>query len=76
LLVPEKNAAALTDAIERLLGDAALRRHLGERGRETVLRLFDRSRNIRELAAVFSDRLHDAPATARGEHYAAGHVLS
>lgn len=75
LLVPEKNAAALTDAIERLLGDAVLRRHLGERGRETVLRLFDRSRNIRELAAVFSDRRHDAPATVRGEHYAPGHAV-
>ncbi len=54
LLVPEKDAEALTVAIERLLADPVLRQYLGDRGRETVLRDFDRAKNIRELVTVFS----------------------
>ena len=36
LLVPERTPPALADAIARLQSDAALRRHLGERGRAQV----------------------------------------
>jgi glycosyltransferase involved in cell wall biosynthesis len=74
LLVPEKDAAALTDAIQRLLADAGLRRRLGERGRETVLRRFDRSKNIRELVNVFSQGLHSPSVPTREQHHASGHA--
>jgi glycosyltransferase involved in cell wall biosynthesis len=57
LLVAEKDPDALADAMERLMADPELRRQLGERGRETVLRVWDRGKNIRDLLAVFSDRL-------------------
>jgi glycosyltransferase involved in cell wall biosynthesis len=36
-LVPPRQAAPLADAIERLVGDAALRRVMGERGRARAL---------------------------------------
>jgi len=37
LVVPERDQAAWTGALERVLGDAALRRDLSERGRQTAL---------------------------------------
>jgi glycosyltransferase involved in cell wall biosynthesis len=53
LLVPEQQAAALADAIERLLADPELRRAMGRAGRARVLDVFDRSKNIRELVGIF-----------------------
>jgi glycosyltransferase involved in cell wall biosynthesis len=44
LLVAQRDPKALADVLERLLGDAALRRRLGEAGRVRVEEKFDRVR--------------------------------
>jgi glycosyltransferase involved in cell wall biosynthesis len=59
LLVPERDAAALAGAIERLLDDAALRGRLGAAGRATVCRDFDARRNVRALYALFAECLKE-----------------
>lgn len=41
LLVPERDAAALTEKVRALLADAALRERLGKTGRDSVLEAFD-----------------------------------
>jgi len=53
LLVPPGDAAALADAIERLLDDPALRARLGTAGRRKVLEEFDLHRNTALLAERF-----------------------
>jgi glycosyltransferase involved in cell wall biosynthesis len=53
LLVPEQQPGALADALERLLADPDLRRAMGRRGRERVLEVFDRAKNIRDLVDIF-----------------------
>jgi glycosyltransferase involved in cell wall biosynthesis len=54
LLVPPKDATALADALQRLKADSALRRQLGEAGRETVLREFNIYRSAEQLAELFA----------------------
>ena len=53
VLVAPGDAAALADAIERLLGDPALRARLGSAGRSKVLAEFDLHRNTVLLAERF-----------------------
>ena len=53
LLVPMNNANALAAAVERLLGDAGLRRRLGERGRARVVERFTVDRTARGVEAVY-----------------------
>ncbi|HEX8990637.1 MAG TPA: glycosyltransferase, partial [Anaerolineales bacterium] len=53
LLVPERDSAALADAIARLLDDARLRRRLAQAGQETVLAGFDMASNTRRLMQLF-----------------------
>jgi glycosyltransferase involved in cell wall biosynthesis len=53
LLVPERQPAALADAIDRLLADPERRRAMGRQGRARVRDVFDRSKNIRELVGIF-----------------------
>jgi len=53
LLVPERDGAALAQALERLMQDEPLRRELGRRGRETVLNGFEVRQTAAKLAAVF-----------------------
>lgn len=57
LLVPERDAAALAAALERLLDDAALCERLGAAGRATVCRNFDARRNVRALYALFAESM-------------------
>jgi len=53
LLVERHDPRALAQAIERLLGDAALRRDLGRRAAESVKRKFGAERVVPELLAVY-----------------------
>lgn len=50
LLVPQRDAEALAQAIERLLADRDLRTRLGAHGRARAARLFDVERNLRQVA--------------------------
>jgi glycosyltransferase involved in cell wall biosynthesis len=54
LLVPERDAAALALAMERLAADPRLAGRLAEGARRTVRERFDRRRNVSELAALFA----------------------
>ena len=53
LLVPQKNAAALADAIEALLKSPSLCRQLGKAAREKVRRRFNAEDSILELHDLF-----------------------
>jgi glycosyltransferase involved in cell wall biosynthesis len=59
LLVPPADPAALADAIEALAADPALRRQLGEAGRDRVVQRFDIRRS--PMAELFQ-RLAGVPA--------------
>jgi glycosyltransferase involved in cell wall biosynthesis len=54
LCVRQRDPVALADAIERLLGDLALRAQLAERGRALIEAEFDVDRNAALLRALFS----------------------
>ncbi|MBW3600171.1 MAG: glycosyltransferase, partial [Planctomycetes bacterium] len=55
LLVPQRDAVALADALERLASDPALRRQLGEAGAAKVRSEFDLHKNAAALAAHFRE---------------------
>lgn len=57
LLVPVKDAQALAQAIERLVGDAALRKRLGEAARNKALAEFDERLVIERTLAVYAELL-------------------
>jgi glycosyltransferase involved in cell wall biosynthesis len=54
LLVPEKNAAALADALERLLDDPALATRLARAGRESVQQGFNIHTSAGQLGLLFN----------------------
>ena len=54
--------AALTGALERLIGDAGLRRRLGAAARGTIEAGFDWARIAEDYERVFSSVLAGAPA--------------
>lgn len=53
LLVPEKDAVALADALQRLIENPELRQQLGRGGRQKIIKEFDVDRNAKRLAALF-----------------------
>lgn len=55
LIVPQRDAAALADAIERLLDDADLRVQLASEGRSLIETEFDIQRNAARQRALFLD---------------------
>lgn len=60
LVVPERNAAALAAALERILTDATLRAALGAAARAKVCRMFDSRETTRELKALFDLAMREA----------------
>lgn len=57
LMVPPKNVATLTDAMEEYLNSPELRTRLGIAAREKVCDQFDSSHNIQRLKNIFIDNL-------------------
>lgn len=53
LLVPPRDAAALADAIARLLADGDLRRTMGERGRRIAVEFFSEKHVVDQTMAVY-----------------------
>lgn len=60
LVVPQRAPAALADALQRLLGDPALRQALAARGRALVEREFDIHRNAALIRQLFAQSLAEA----------------
>lgn len=63
LVVPERDAAALANALERILTDAPLRAALGAAARAKVCRMFDSRETTRELKALFDQAMSEAHVT-------------
>ena len=61
LLAPEKDAAALADALERLFRDPALARRLAVQGRGHVLRNFNLVRNAARLRRLLDAAMEGRP---------------
>lgn len=59
LLVPQKDSAALANAMEELLRDPELRSNLAIAAREKVCRDFDAGQNILALKALFDSQTDD-----------------
>jgi glycosyltransferase involved in cell wall biosynthesis len=61
LLVPPRDPDALAQALDQLLGDAALRERLGRAARERVIENFRWERAARETAEVYREAIdaHD-----------------
>lgn len=66
-LAPQRDSAALAEAIDRLLLDPRLRESFGRAGREKAERVFSLRRNVSELAALFC---RSAPAWTEKESLA------
>lgn len=57
LLVPPRKALELADALERLIADPALRRSLGEKGRQLAVAEFSIEKVVAETLAVYQELL-------------------
>jgi glycosyltransferase involved in cell wall biosynthesis len=57
LLVPPRDARALADAIDELIGDPARRRDMGRAARARVEAVFDIRHHVRALQTVFAEML-------------------
>jgi glycosyltransferase involved in cell wall biosynthesis len=57
LLVPPNDAAALANALARLLSDCDLRERLGKAGRDKVVAAYEIQQNTRQLLNIFRARL-------------------
>jgi MMP alpha-(1->4)-mannosyltransferase len=55
--VPPRDVAALRQALERLVGDEALRRRLGAAGRERIREHFSWDRFTSETVRAYEDSL-------------------
>ena len=55
LVVPPRNAAALRAALERLIGDEALRRRLGEAARRHSAATMSYDRMVERMEAIYAD---------------------
>ena len=53
ILVPSQSPSALADAVERLVGDAGLRRKLGQAGRQRVKKFFSNEAHAKEVKKIY-----------------------
>ncbi|OGB95522.1 MAG: hypothetical protein A2Z31_05025 [candidate division NC10 bacterium RBG_16_65_8] len=60
LLVPARDPSALADAVNCLLGDASRRADMGRMGQKRVSELFCLSRLVKEMEALYEERLNAA----------------
>lgn len=58
-LVPQRDPAALADAVRRMLADRENARRMAEAGRERVLQMFDSEATIRQLAELYAEQYAD-----------------
>ncbi|RMF20997.1 MAG: glycosyltransferase, partial [Deltaproteobacteria bacterium] len=61
LLVPQRDVGALADALEKLYREPDLARRLSVAARKKVERIWDRERNLEELAEIFETYSPDGP---------------
>ena len=64
LLIEERDASGLADALERLIADETMRKRLGGQARQTILEGFQIQHNAAKLAAIFrqvSEQRRDTP---------------
>lgn len=73
LLVPQKDAAALADALERLLVNAPLRQQLGDAARTTITEVFDSWHTTVALRQLFVDQLNHSQEQDHARKLVAGH---
>lgn len=59
LLVPEKDASALADTLQRLLEDERLRFRLGKNGRQRIINEFNIDKSVGRLASLFEKYVSD-----------------
>jgi len=64
LIIPERDPEALAKALRQLLQERALRRRLGQGGRERVCGVFDSRKTTLQLKALFVDAMSTAKAMA------------
>ena len=67
LLVPPANAAAFADALESLAADSALRKSLGNSGRQRIISQYNLPLNQELLAQCFEEKLSKSIATTAQE---------
>jgi glycosyltransferase involved in cell wall biosynthesis len=67
-IVPEKDAGAIADTLLMLMSETELSDRIREKAREKIVRRFDISRNVGELAQIFLERTNRRNA----EHPAEG----
>ena len=65
LLVPTRDSAALAHALDRLVGDAALRTRLGRAGRERAERVFSKEMMQVAWRGLYERQLRQVPAAKR-----------
>lgn len=66
LLIQPGSVDELTRALERLLGDAELRRRLARSGRETIASRYSFAERMRKIQAVYDDVLGQSSSLASG----------
>ena len=66
LVVPVRDAHALTEALGRLSGDEGLRRRLGTKARQIAEGLFDEQRVFAEILATYGTQLQAAGLSPPG----------
>ncbi|HYC54782.1 MAG TPA: glycosyltransferase family 4 protein [Candidatus Binatia bacterium] len=57
LMIPQRDPAAMADALEKIASDPQLAARLRAEAHAKVRRIWDRNRNLEELASLFNERI-------------------